>query len=289
MANQLHPRNQHQGEYNFQTLVKANPTLGEYVEIINGRETIDFSNNNAVYALNKGLLLSYYKVLFWDIPNTNLIPAIPGRADYIHHIADLLADDNEGTVPTGKNITLLDIGTGASLVYPLIAHGCYGWKAIATDIEPTSVKIAETLAKANKKPIKVILQKQPNYIFSGILDNHTVTITCCNPPFFTSKNQAEKANKRKWQNLKGSQEAHFNFAGTESELACDGGEKRFIMSMLTESADYKTQAQWFTCLVSDKSNLKNYETRAKALGALTFIVKPMSQGQKTSHIIAWRF
>lgn len=289
MANQLHQRNLHQGDYDISTLVRANPALAEFVYSVNDRESIDFSNNNAVYALNKALLLAYYKVTFWDIPSSNLVPAIPGRADYIHYLADLLSDTDNGNVPTGKHITLLDIGTGASLVYPLIANASYGWKVIATDIDETSIKVAQTLAHANKKPIKVVHQKNPEHIFKGVLDEQTVTITCCNPPFFASVNDAKKANQRKWQNLKGSQNTHFNFAGTDAELACKGGEKQFIMAMITESAEYKQNALWFTCLVSDKTNLKNYEHRAKTLGAIDFVTKPMSQGQKTTNMIAWRY
>jgi 23S rRNA (adenine1618-N6)-methyltransferase len=39
-------------------------------------------------------------------------PPIPGRADYIHQIADLLATCNKKVVPTGADIRILDIGVG---------------------------------------------------------------------------------------------------------------------------------------------------------------------------------
>jgi 23S rRNA (adenine1618-N6)-methyltransferase len=44
------------------------------------------------------LLISYYDIQKWDIPHY-LCPPIPGRADYIHYIADLLAESNNGIIP----------------------------------------------------------------------------------------------------------------------------------------------------------------------------------------------
>lgn len=116
----MHPRNRHLNGYDFSYLVKQLPELAKWLVINKAGDTsIDFSDAKAVKMLNQALLKSYYNVDFWDIPEGYLCPPIPGRVDYIHYLADLLADDNNGVIPTGKQIKVLDIGTGANLVYPL--------------------------------------------------------------------------------------------------------------------------------------------------------------------------
>ena len=170
---QLHPRNPHQGRYDFELLTRALPELADYT-ITNpkGEPTINFSDAKAVRVLNKALLAHYYGVKFWDIPEGYLCPPIPGRADYIHYIADLLAQtthvSEDNTPPTGKDIHALDIGTGASAIYPIVGSQSYGWRFTASDIDPVSVNTASVICQASPKlkgSIKVKLQPEPNYIF----------------------------------------------------------------------------------------------------------------------------
>ncbi len=108
----LHPHNPHQGRYDFALLTRALPELAKHT-ITNpkGEPTINFSDSEAVRVLNQALLAHYYGVKFWDIPEGYLCPPIPGRADYIHYIADLLAQtthvNDDNTPPTGKRFTPL--------------------------------------------------------------------------------------------------------------------------------------------------------------------------------------
>lgn len=139
----LHPRSQHIGGYDFARLLEHVPEL-EVFTIRNptGLTTIDFQNPEAVRMLNRALLKAYYNVEFWDIPANYLCPPIPGRADYIHHLADLLARDNGQKIPSGRKIKALDIGTGASLVYPLIGQSAYGWDFTGVDIDAGGARIS---------------------------------------------------------------------------------------------------------------------------------------------------
>lgn len=121
----LHPRNKHRSNYDFAALTKSLPALKPYVAINKyGNESIDFSDPAAVKALNKALLSHFYNIANWDIPEGYLCPPIPGRADYIHYLADLL--EEEEPLLKGKNIKVLDIGIGANCVYPIIGHQEYG-------------------------------------------------------------------------------------------------------------------------------------------------------------------
>ena len=93
----LHPRNRHQGRYDFPQLIKSTPELGQFV-ILNpyGKESIDFADPAAVRVFNRALLKAFYGIAHWDIPADFLCPPVPGRADYVHFLADLLASHNQG-------------------------------------------------------------------------------------------------------------------------------------------------------------------------------------------------
>ena len=120
VSNKLHPRNQHLHGYDLDMLCDKHDALTPFIIVTPaGSKSIDFTNNTAVKTLNQALLKAHYKIDFWDIPEHNLCPPIPGRVDYIHYLADLLSDDNQQNIPTGRQIKVLDIGTGANLVYPL--------------------------------------------------------------------------------------------------------------------------------------------------------------------------
>ncbi|MBI9098576.1 MAG: RlmF-related methyltransferase, partial [Spirochaetaceae bacterium] len=111
----LHERNIHRDRYDLDALIKVLPELQEYtIKNPSGEKTIDFSDPKAVLSLNKALLKKYYNVENWMIPKGYLCPPIPGRADYIHYAADLLGEMNNGDVPRGKRVNVLDVGTGAN-------------------------------------------------------------------------------------------------------------------------------------------------------------------------------
>ena len=91
---ELHRRNKHNGQYDFPLLMGNYPPLKRFVSLNPlGTQTINFFNPQAVKALNKALLVTYYGIRYWDIPKQYLCPPIPGRADYIHYIADLIQPD----------------------------------------------------------------------------------------------------------------------------------------------------------------------------------------------------
>ena len=291
----LHPRNLHRNSYDFETLITSVPELKHYV-FKNDYDTltINFSIPKAVRLLNKALLLKYYNVKDWDIPEGNLCPPIPGRADYVHYLADLLAEDN-GEIPTGTPVKGLDIGTGANLVYPLIANNSYGWEMLGTDINPNSLENAQNILSQNPNLSSVIhLKQQPaaEFIFKNIISKEDkFTFSMCNPPFHESEEDAMLGNRRKNNNLrkKKIQNPKLNFGGQHSELWCEGGEMAFIKKMIKESVEFSSQVLWFTSLVSKKDNLHQLTTLLKNLKVPEFKTIDMAQGQKISRILAWTF
>lgn len=291
----LHPRNLHRNSYDFEELIVSVPELKHYV-FKNDYDTltINFSIPKAVRLLNKALLLKYYNVKDWDIPEGNLCPPIPGRADYVHYLADLLAEEN-GNIPTGNSVKGLDVGTGANLVYPLIANHSYGWEMLGTDINQGSLENAQKILESNpelKENIQLKFQPKSELIFKNIISKEDkFTFTMCNPPFHDSEESALQGNRRKNNNLRKSktQKTNLNFSGQQSELWCEGGEMAFIKKMINESVQFSSQVLWFTSLVSKKDNLHQLTTLLKNLKVPEFKIIDMAQGQKISRILAWTF
>lgn len=293
----LHPRNKHRGRYDFDQLIQANAALAPFVKLNEYSETsIDFSNPQAVKALNQALLKQFYAVNTWDIPKQYLCPPIPGRADYVHYIADLLCATNAGLMPQGESVRGLDIGVGANTIYPLIGNHEYGWSFAGADIDANALKNAQHIVDVNvlSNMIELRLQTSPKSIFKGVIkQGETFDFTMCNPPFHASLADAQAGTQRKWHGLgkskKSAQSSALNFGGQAAELYCEGGEEAFVTGMINESKQFATQCLWFTTLISKASNLPSVYRALNNVNALEVKTIAMTQGQKQSRIVAWTF
>ena len=295
---ELHPRNRHQGHYDFPALIKASPELGQFV-ISNpyGKPSIDFANPQAVKVFNRALLAQYYGIRHWDIPDGYLCPPIPGRADYLHNLADLLATDNAGQIPRGAAIQALDVGVGANAIYPLIGHCEYGWHFIGADIAPAALASARAIVQANSAlqgAIELRQQSDAAHVFVGLLQaDERIDLTLCNPPFHASAEDATRGSTRKWRNLGKLDPKRklpvLNFGGQAAELWCPGGEAAFLKRMASESAQVAEQVLWFSSLVSKGGNVELLQGWLARAGASEVRILGMSQGQKQSRLVAWTF
>lgn len=285
----FHPKNKHKSGYDLEALCETYPKLLPFV-FVNKHETktIDFANPKAVKAINTALLKHHYNISFWEFPDINLCPPIPGRVDYIHHISDILKASH-----INKNIRVLDIGTGATCIYPILGVAEYNWTFVASDIDKASLQNAQKIIDKNNLNGSITLrhQKDSSKIFKGILnEDDKFSITMCNPPFYKSETEALTATTRKLKGLnRVGDKVVRNFAGTHNELWCKGGEKAFIHNYLYESTLFKKQCVWFTTLVSKKELVKGIHISLKKLGATKIKTIDMKQGNKISRIIAWTF
>ncbi|EDQ01348.1 23S rRNA (adenine(1618)-N(6))-methyltransferase RlmF [Shewanella benthica] len=340
----FHQRNLHKDGYDFDTLTEASPELKPFVRPNPyGNLSIDFSDPQAVKALNLALLKAHYRIESWDIPQGFLCPPIPGRVDYLHYVADLLAgnipqqvsqEPSAGSVdgqnvpalinsvtnglakaatktnriPTGSKIKALDIGTGANGIYAILGIQSYGWQFTASDVDPLSIVNVESIIQANlclQGKFKTRLQTDHQKVFHGIINvDDRFDVTLCNPPFHSSLAEASEGSQRKLKNLAANRVAKghksepakvkganvdLNFGGQKAELWCEGGEKQFLLNMIRESADFKTQCLWFTSLVSKQENLKPSYAALKKAGAVSIKTIDMAQGNKLTRVLAWSF
>lgn len=299
-APKLHPENRHHGRYPIPTLIEANPSLKSFVQKNpRGQLTVDFHSPEAVVALNTALLKHFYNVQYWSIPNGYLCPPIPGRADYLHYLSDLLEADVSISRQRPKNIRVLDIGTGANIIYPLLGSQLFGWSFVASDVDNTSISCAKQTVAQNphlRGRIDVRRQAHNNKFFDGVVHkNEYFHLSMCNPPFHRSKAEADQGTRRKNENLNRtnkrnpSQKKALNFGGQSNELWCQGGELEFVQKMIRESVSFQNQVGWFTSLVSKAENVSPLKREARKADVKDFRIVNMRQGQKISRFIAWTF
>jgi 23S rRNA (adenine1618-N6)-methyltransferase len=292
----LHPRNKNNQRYDFKQLIESLPELASYVKPNPfGDDSIDFANPDAVKTLNKAILKFHYKIAGWDVPEGYLCPPIPGRADYIHHIADFLCRNNYGKIPVGPQIKCFDIGIGASCIYPIIGVQEYGWSFIGSDIDPVAIESAKQIIAANpglQENVTLKLQTNPKDFFYGIIrKDELIDLSVCNPPFHASEKEAQAGTLRKIHNLNLDKkvEPKLNFGGQNHELWCDGGEEKFVRNMIFQSKKFASNCFCFSTLISKESNLKSVYRTLKEVEAFGVETIPMGQGNKTSRIVVWTF
>jgi len=289
----LHPRNRHAGGYDFARLVQACPELRPFLlRAKHGGASIDFTDPAAVKALNRALLAEAYDIRGWDIPADYLCPPIPGRADYLHHLADLLAVNGE--IPRGVAVRVLDIGVGANAIYPLVGHREYGWSFVGSELDDTALASAARILAANPglgTVIELSRQTDRAAIFTGVVKpGERFDLTLCNPPFHASAREVREAAQIKWRKLgRSSAGTSRNFGGLGTELWCEGGEAGFIRRMIDESVALGGQVRWFTTLVSNSTTLPNLHRRLRQVEARDIRTVSMAQGQKQSRFVAWSF
>ena len=284
----LHPKNKNREQYKIEELLLVIPELKDHIKKNKlGEDSIHFSDPVAIKLLNKALLSHYYGIQKWEFPDTNLCPPIPGRADYIHYMSDLLNNND--------NITCLDIGVGASCIYPILGVSEYNWNFIASEVNTEAITIAKKIIKDNpslKGKVKFRIQKDENNIFKGIIKpKDKIDLSICNPPFHSSKKEALKGSMRKIRNLSGerSKKIQLNFSGVANELVYKGGEYQFIKNMIEESVLYSNNCLWFTTLVSKEKNLKNIYKLLEDIKAKDVKTLNIGTSNKKSRIVVWTF
>lgn len=294
----LHARSKHRERYDFKALTTTCPELKQYVVLTPFRdESIDFFNPEAVKMLNKALLMHHYGITWWDIPANYLCPPIPGRAEYIHYMADLLqaATPNDEAGKDGAIIRCLDIGVGANCIYPIIGASQYNWQFVGADCDAKALASAARIVEQNdvlSGRVALRLQTNKQHIFQGIIQpGERFDLTICNPPFHASLAEAQAGTLRKLSNLKGKKVTQpvTNFGGQQNELWCEGGEAKFVETMIVQSQSFANSCRWFSTLIAKQAHLESLYATLKRVGAVQVKTLPLQQGNKASRILAWSF
>jgi len=272
-----------------------------------------------VVALNAALLKVEFGLegVVEDLPSGYLVPPVPSRADYVRAVAKLVAvpgaaADRRGAVPRGPQVLGVDIGTGASVIFPLLGRAAYGWSWVATETDDVALTSARQIVERNFGSAQSAIEfvdarpqapDSERSIFTPAVvaacAARPVAFVMCNPPFYASEFEAaaKALQRRKFYLNKraiATAEDDAPFGGAAHELWCAGGESAFIETMLHESRAWFLASGgapiWFTSLISKKKRLTSLEAIARdAVGVAEIRFIEFATNSKLAHVLAWTF
>ncbi|OAQ31368.1 S-adenosyl-L-methionine dependent methyltransferase [Linnemannia elongata AG-77] len=283
----MHPNNPYfNNPPNFVALAQLYPSLAPLLSLkgSSGAETkgiINFQDPSALRELTYCLLKKDFSIDL-NIPLDSLCPPIPNRLNYVCWIEDLL--DNEST----KEIHGIDIGTGASCIYPLL--GCSrnkNWRMVATDIDDRSISFAESNVKRNHldNVIKIIKNSSTD-TFPAILfkDREQRYDFCmCNPPFYKDEQDIQDSLEGK----EGQPSAICK--GTTNEMITTGGEAQFVKQMVDESIIHGQRIRWYTSMLGKRGTIDTVIAYLKEKKILNYTLTTFRQGRTSRWAIAWSY
>uniref|UniRef100_A0A182PKE1 U6 small nuclear RNA (adenine-(43)-N(6))-methyltransferase n=1 Tax=Anopheles epiroticus TaxID=199890 RepID=A0A182PKE1_9DIPT len=288
----MHPRNRYRQKPNFRQLVKLYPELNEVASVdISGKVKLDYRNKHAVHLLSKCLLLRDFGLKL-ELPPNKLVPTLPLRLNYIHWLEDIgaVARWEERKDP----VRGIDIGCGASCIYPLLAvvQSNKRWHMVAIEKATDSVESAKANVIRNKLQsyINVKAQKQEgNTILLDVMQqdfpNERFDFCMCNPPFFDSSGKAMQPQDRTGRRREPSNAS----TGSIEELCTEGGEVTFISQIIDESVQLKDRISVYTTMIGHK---KSFDTIQRVLNNASIHNTAGSrfcQGNTTRWAVAWSF
>jgi len=279
----MHERNIYKIPPDFAKLAEEYEAFGKHVAIsLDGKGHLNFKDPEAVRELTYTLLKHDFG-LHLDIPLDRLIPTVPLRLNYILWIEDLLKEGSLEQEPA-KGI---DIGCGASCIYPLLGTKLNNWNFIATEPDGLSNRFAQKNIEMNKLNSKIVLKDgNSDTLLKDVVEgNNQYDFCMCNPPFFSDREEAlgfkSRTDKRTLP--------HSVCTATNNETITEGGEVAFVKKIITESTELKHSVRWYTSMLGKKSSLKTlnrYLTELK----IPFVTHTVfQQGKTTRWGIAWSF
>ncbi|XP_060521193.1 U6 small nuclear RNA (adenine-(43)-N(6))-methyltransferase [Cylas formicarius] len=282
MNKYMHPRNIYKKPPDFQQLALGYPEFRKYVKLdICGKVSFDFKDPDSLRVLSRTLLKKDFG-LDVQIPREKLVPTIPLRLNYILWMEDLL-----DFMQLGENIKGIDIGTGASCVYPLIAAKKNNWSMVGTEIDEKSVSFAKKNVESNKlSSLITIVRVQPDTFLKGAVGNDPYDFCMCNPPFFSSFHEVHPFFKSRKIDRPRPKNA---FVATANEVVSKGGEVEFIKHIIKESKELGDQLKLCSSMVGHKSSLPHLKAFLRELEVRSFKETEFCQGNTTRWGLAWTF
>ncbi|KND91575.1 putative methyltransferase-like protein C27D7.08c [Tolypocladium ophioglossoides CBS 100239] len=264
----------------FKDLGRRDP---DFAAVTKGRE-LDFCDPRSVVQLTKTLLKLDFGLQI-ALPDDRLCPPVTNRHNYILWLKRLL-DTSSYSAP-GQQLVGLDIGTGASCIYPLLGCAQRPWSFIATDIDAASLKWARRNVESNGLAHRInVVSRKPDDALIPLddLGLDAIDFTMANPPFYKSEAELLQSAKQK------SRPPFTACTGSKSEMVTEGGEVGFVNRILEESLLLRDRVQWYTSMVGFLSSVTHLVGTLREHGISNFAVTEFLQGNKTRRwAVGWSF
>uniref|UniRef100_A0A8C6SIX6 U6 small nuclear RNA (adenine-(43)-N(6))-methyltransferase n=1 Tax=Neogobius melanostomus TaxID=47308 RepID=A0A8C6SIX6_9GOBI len=279
----MHPRNRYKDKPpDFAYLASKYPEFQQHVQTsLVGRPVVNFKEPEAVRALTCTLLKEDFGLTI-EIPLERLIPTVPLRLNYIHWVEDLI--DGQKQLRRG-----IDIGTGASCIYPLLGATMNGWYFLATEVDDICFDYAKKNVEQNNMSdlIKVVKVPQKTLLMDALKEETEIVydFCMCNPPFFANQMEAKGVNSR---NSRRPPPSSVNTGGV-TEIMAEGGELEFVKRIIHDSLQLKKRLRWYSCMLGKKCSLAPLKEELRKQGVPKVTYTEFCQGRTMRWALAWSF
>ena len=279
--------------YDFEVLARADEAFGAVVTwrtcAKTGKQTcgMDFTDWTSTKALTGAILRVEHGVVGWDVPRGHLVPTAMNRTRYVEWLEKLYRLSSPVEANEGEDVgvaRVLDVGTGASVIYPLLGASTLGWRFVGTDVTDEALESARENLRKNPHLERLIEIRDArdedgsrDRILRGVVkEGETFTFCMCNPPFFESMEDAGL-------------NPNTACGGTEIEMVCPGGEEAFVKRMFADSLEMKESIHWFTTMCGKKSTMTKMRSLFHATRVPAVRTTELVHGKTSRWCIAWSF
>ncbi|KAF5025944.1 hypothetical protein F66182_1979 [Fusarium sp. NRRL 66182] len=256
----------------------------DFARLWNQHKPDFFNDPECVMQLTKTLLKLDFGLKL-ELPDDRLCPPVTNRHNYLLWLKGLVDSTSYGK--QGRRLVGLDIGTGASCIYPLIGCTERNWEFIATDIDSKSLEYARRNVALNNLDHRIkIVERKPADVLIPLdeLNITSIAFTMTNPPFYKSEQELLESAQKK------SETPFTACTGAKVEMVTDGGEVAFLDRILKESLILRERVQWYTAMFGFLSNLIEFVDKLREHGIDNYAVTEFVQGSKTRRwAVAWSF
>uniref|UniRef100_A0A3Q4MIE3 U6 small nuclear RNA (adenine-(43)-N(6))-methyltransferase n=1 Tax=Neolamprologus brichardi TaxID=32507 RepID=A0A3Q4MIE3_NEOBR len=279
----MHPRNRYKDKPpDFAYLASKYPDFQQHVHTsLTGKPIVNFKEPEAVRALTCTLLKEDFGLAI-EIPLERLIPTVPLRLNYIHWVEDLI----DGQKQPRRGI---DIGTGASCIYPLLGATMNGWYFLATEVDDICFDYATKNVEQNNLSdlVKVVKVPQKTLLMDALKEETEMVydFCMCNPPFFANQLEAKGVNSR---NSRRPPPSSVNTGGV-TEIMAEGGELEFVKRIIHDSLQLKKRLRWYSCMLGKKCSLAPLKEELRKQGVPKVTHTEFCQGRTMRWALAWSF
>ncbi|KAF7503624.1 hypothetical protein GJ744_003446 [Endocarpon pusillum] len=294
------PRDIYEHDVNFTALALQDPAFAKKLK---PNKQLDFSDPESVLQLTKSLLHRDFEIDI-ELPNDRLCPPVPNRFNYIIWLQDLVdstSHDYRESYDPRREVVGVDIGTGASAIYPLL--GCRqrpNWRFIATEADEKSFDYARRNVARNGLADRIQVLKVEDaggkdgpLVPESVLEKfERIDFVMTNPPFHSSQHSLLTSASSK------SRPPNSVCTGSPSEMITPGGEVGFVTRLIHQSVSVqqekrttRTKVQWWSSMLGKLSSVGVVVERLRKAGCRNWAVKEfVHPGGKTRRwAVAWSF